>query len=121
MTQQAQPDPAGYAGPWCTKCGSVAVVLSETLDPRYPIVECKRGYPDAAGCGDLIGSRVQADAETAWRARRRKLTEARHGQHPAESPGKYASWCRKCDAIERENSHRGTTAGSTQRPGAIGR
>lgn len=121
MSQQASPDPAGFAGPWCTKCGSAAVVLSETLDARYPMVKCKRGYPDSAGCGDVVGSRVLADADAAYKARRRKLTEARHKQHPADQPGKYANWCRQCDAIEAANSHLGTTAGRTQRPGAIGR
>lgn len=121
MTQQASPDPAGFRGPWCTKCGSAAVVLFETLDPRYPMVKCKRGYPDSAGCGDLIGSRVLADAEAAYRARRRKLTEARHKQHPADRPGKYANWCRHCEAIEAANAHHGTTAVGTQPAGANGR
>jgi hypothetical protein len=105
MSAQAGSDPGAFAGPWCCKCGSWAEVIRETLDSRYPVVVCKRGYPSSKGCGEVIGSRSMADADRAYKARRRKLTESRHKQHDPARPERHADWCRHCERIQAERSH----------------
>lgn len=92
-------------GPWCTKCGYVAAVVRQSLDPRRPIGRCRRGEPSGRGCGEVVASYDLAEAEFAYRARRRKLTEARHAHHPTDHPERWATWCRACANIQQELAH----------------
>ena len=108
-------------GPWCTMCGHVASFRLITLDPRRPIAQCLRGYPDHKGCGRVIASYDYREAEQAYSARRRRITEARHKQHDPERPERWANWCRPCDAVQAARSHTGTNTAGTKPAGAAGR
>ena len=105
-------------GPWCTMCGYVAAPVVATLDPDRPVGICRRGEPDRKGCGRVIASYTLAEAEQAYRTRRRKLTEARHKQHPPDDPRKWATWCKPCDDLLLARSLSGTYAGPAKGPGA---
>ena len=136
MTSNDAPDPVGFAGPWCTLCGYAATDQQPTLSPGRVIGYCRRGedrpalrersearrgvpqiprdrYGKPTGCGRVIASYDLAEAEYAYRTRRRRLTEARHGKHDPANPGKWANWCAKCDAIQAAKSHQGTNAAGT--------
>ena len=121
MTGQAPADPPRFQGPWCTLCGHAAQSHLATLDPRRPIGLCLRGHPDKKGCGRVIASYDLSEADYAYKARRRKATESRHRQHPADNPGKYANWCGKCSEAQLTASHTGTTTVGTKPTGARGR
>lgn len=90
-------------GPWCTLCGWKAVELAATIDPDHPIGRCIRGHNDtgghnrtrasakgarcpcgaldSAGCGRVIVTRSEAEAQAVYTARERKHATSRHIDH----------------------------------------
>lgn len=109
-------------GPWCAKCGHPSAVTGASLDPIRPLGVCGRVIKDRPGCGRVVLTTIQAEAEAVFDARRRRLATARHRLHePDHYPVPY---CTECDraSVRLALPDTGTTTGSTLAPAAaIGR
>lgn len=80
-----------YAGPWCGRCGGRAEVRAESIDPRRPLGICRPYAPGVKGCGHVPLTRIEAEADAVYAARRRRLSTAHHAAHNGRNP-----WCDHC-------------------------
>lgn len=86
-----------YRGPWCGICGSPGRVTTESIDPNRPLGICRRGAPDKPGCGKVPLTRLQAEADAVYDARKSKFATMGHSRHHVEK------WptplCRTCASL----------------------
>lgn len=81
---------------WCLKCAAPATYLTNTMDPRHPLVTCERR--DRTGelfsCGRQIGTIDQDEAEGLVLDAHRKRVLAKHDRHVIS--GRKNAECIRC-------------------------
>lgn len=109
-------------GPWCTVCGWRAVEIASSIDPARPLGRCISGHNDtgshsptpnrrpnahclcgaldSAGCGRIVATRSEAEAQAVYTARERRLATSRHIDHlRRERPSPLCDRCAAGDQI----------------------
>lgn len=81
---------------WCLNCGADAIYVTNSMDPKHPIVHCQRRTQagELYSCGRLVGTVDQDEAEGLALDAHRKRVAAKHDRHVIS--GRKNRECEKC-------------------------
>ena len=81
---------------WCGRCGLPASDPQRSVDPRYPLVLCRREGPTGrvAGCGRVPGTVSREQGRAIQAGLHEERTTERHKQHV--KAGRAHQACRAC-------------------------